>query len=379
MKQYQVSLVRGHKALPFSQLRASTTTLRVPQELFRPQNIKIGLRNSVAQLLFVAGLTVPGRRSRGHLSIVTFHRVLPEAERRAYPYPGLVVTPQELDELLTYFKHHFDCGTLESQHERYLSREGSARPLLALTFDDAQYDNHRYARPALARHNLKASFFVPVAVVERKELLWHDRLGFAILALLEQGRAGKELLMKVLFAAGLSGNRPGSLVRNIVQQAKGLALEARLRLVDALAETSGMAAPPEFARLMTLEELAGLAADGHEIGSHSMTHCLMPECDDHALAYELAESRRVLQMRLARPIESFCYPNGNSDARTANAVAKAGYRRAVTTTWGQNGPDTDCFQLSRCNMDAERVRDSNWKLVPALVAFRMSGLYPGLG
>jgi hypothetical protein len=35
------------------------------------------------------------------------------------------------------------------------------------------------------------------------------------------------------------------------------------------------------------------------------------------------ESRRVLQARLAQPIESFCYPNGNSDARTADAVAKA--------------------------------------------------------
>ena len=341
-------------------------------------SVKTMLRNSAAKILFLTGLTTPKRRGRGRLSIVTFHRVLPEAEQQAYPYPGLVVTPQELDAFLTYFAEYFDCGALAAQHEHFLSGESSARPLLALTFDDAQHDNHRYARPVLARHHVKASFFVPVAAVERRELLWHDRLGFAVLALLKQAHGGRARLMRVLAAAGLTGRGPRSLVENIVQESKGLALDARLRLVDALAEASGMAQAPGFARLMNFEELAELAADGHEIGSHSMSHCMMPECDDSALIYELAESRRVLQARIGQGIESFCYPNGNSDARTASAVAKAGYHRAVTTTWGRNGSEADPFQLRRCDMDAGRMRDSNGKLVPALVAFRMSGLYPGL-
>jgi peptidoglycan/xylan/chitin deacetylase (PgdA/CDA1 family) len=337
------------------------------------------LRNGVAQLLFRTGLTAPKRRSRGRFSIVTFHRVLEEAERRAYPFPGLVVTPQELDGFLAYLTRHFDCGALETQHERYLSGKVADRPLLALTFDDGQHDNHRNARPVLARHRVKASFFIPVTAVEKQELLWHDRLGFAILALLEQGQGGQERLLRVLSTAGISGNGPGSLVENAVQASKGLALEPRLRLVESLADASGVAGSPAFARLMNFGELAELAADGHEIGSHSMSHCLLPECDDRTLAFELAESRRVLQASLAQPIESFCYPNGDSDARTADAVAKAGYRRAVTTRWGRNGPDADRFRLRRCDMDAARMRDPGGKLVPALLALRMSGFHPGLG
>lgn len=339
---------------------------------------KTKLRNNVAKLLFLSGITSPKQRSRGRLSIVTFHRVLPEAERQAYPYPGLVVTPQELDAILTYLTEHFDCGALAIQHERHLRREGSARPLLALTFDDAQYDNHRNARPLLAEHQVKATFFAPVAAIERRELLWHDRLGFAALALLKQGHSGRNRLMRALAEAGLSGSGPRSIVENVVFASKGLALQARLHLVEALAEASGTDQAPEFARLMTFEELAELASDGHEIGSHSMTHCLMPECDDRALAYELSESRRVLQACIAQPIESFCYPNGNSDIRSAQAVANAGYRRAVTTTWGRNDLDADRFQLRRCDMNVERARDSNEQLVPAVLALRMSGFYPGL-
>jgi peptidoglycan/xylan/chitin deacetylase (PgdA/CDA1 family) len=341
--------------------------------------VKTMFRNSAAKLLFLAGLTTPKRRGSRRLSIATFHRVLPEAERQAYPYPGLVVTPQELDAFLTYFTEHFDCGALAPQHARYLSGENSARPLLALTFDDAQYDNYRYARPVLARHQVKASFFVPVMGVERQELLWHDRLGFAVLTMLKQENGGRERLMRILAEAGLSAGGPRSLVSNVVEASKGLTLEARLRLVEALAEASGATQAPSFARLMTFEELAELAADRHEIGSHSMTHCLMPECDDRALTYEVAESRHVLQDRIGQPIASFCYPNGNSDDRAANAVAQAGYRRAVTTAWGCNGREADRFQLRRYDMVAKHVQDSNGKFVPALLAFRMSGFYPGLG
>lgn len=347
--------------------------------ILKLMSAKFVLRNSIASILFTMRLTAPARRSCGHLSVVTFHRVLPEADRLNYPFPDLVVTPEELDSLLIYFTEYFDCGALMTQHERYLSGEITLRPLLAITFDDAQYDNYHYARSVLAQHQVRASFFVPVMAVERKELLWHDRLGFAILMLLKNVPDGRERLMHILAAAGLSVSGQHSLIGNIVEASKALTLATRLRLIEELVQASGEAQSPEFARLMTFAEIADLAADGHEIGSHSMTHCLMPECDDEALFYEVLESRRVLHDRLGLPIETFCYPNGNSDERAAKAVVNAGYRRAVTTTPGRNGRDGDCFQLHRYNMVAKRVQDSNGKFIPALLAFRMSGLYPGLG
>lgn len=332
------------------------------------------LRGGIAHLLFLTGLTTPGLRSNGHFTVVTFHRVLKEEERRTYPYPGLVVTPEELDSILTFLTDHFDCGTLATQHDRYLNDEYSERPLLAVTFDDAQYDNHLYAGPVLGRHRVKASFFAPVVAMERREYLWHDRLGFAILALLRQPEGGRTRVLRILAEAGLSIQGSPNLVQNAVQESKGLSLDERLRLIDALTKASEGAQPPGYARIMTFEELAELGADGHEIGSHSMTHCMMPECDDRTLDYELTVSRRVLQERLGQPIDSFCYPNGNCDARTARAVAKAGYRRAVTTRAGRNGRHSDPFQLFRFDMDAARINNSRGAISPALLAFRISGI-----
>lgn len=341
--------------------------------------IKNYLRNTVARLLFSTGITSPSLRGHGCLSIVTFHRVLPEAERQVYPFPGLAVTPEELDVFLNYFNKYFDCGALSTQHERYLSGDTFTRPLLAVTFDDAQYDNFINARPVLAKHKINASFFAPVEAVKKQELLWHDRLGFACLTLLNQANGGQEKLLHIISIAGMAVSNSIDLIENIVQASKALSLKARLSLVEALVEAAGTESTPEFARLMTFNELAELARDGHEIGSHSMTHCMMPECNDAALSYELSESRRILQENLGQTIETFCYPNGNCDNRTALAVASAGYRRAVTTTWGFNSKSSDRFRLRRCDMDAKRVQDTAGKFVPAMLAFRMSGFYPGLG
>jgi peptidoglycan/xylan/chitin deacetylase (PgdA/CDA1 family) len=333
------------------------------------------LRNGAARLLYLSGLTSPKRRARGRLSIVTFHRVLPARERDAYPYPGLVVTPEELDWLLGYFKAHFDCGPLASQHERHVRGERCARPLLALTFDDAQHDNYANARPILARRSLKASFFVPVVAVERQEPLWHDRLGFALLDLLGEDRKGLTRLAGPLATAGISIKAPGpNLVSDIAQAAKGLPPETRSRLVDGMFKQAAKPVPA-FARMMNFDEIAILAKEGHEVGSHSMTHRMMPECDDESLSYELVESQRVLELRTGTPIETFCYPNGDADERTSAAVAAAGYRRAVTTTWGDNGPDANPFALRRFDMDVSRMLDGRGKLVGATLAYRMSGFH----
>jgi len=70
-----------------------------------------------------------------------------------------------------------------------------------------------------------------------------------------------------------------------------------------------------------------------------MTNCLMPECDDQSLAYEISESKCIPETRLRLEIESFCYPNANSDQGTIRAVSAAGYPSAVTTTWEHNGAE----------------------------------------
>jgi peptidoglycan/xylan/chitin deacetylase (PgdA/CDA1 family) len=351
--------------------RLSFTGLKQARRLLSSNmRMKTAARNLLASALYWSGGSLPARHHLHKLSIVTFHRVLPAADKARYPYPGLVVTPDELDTLLGFFKEHFDCQPLGSQYLRFASGEPVTKPLLAVTFDDGQHDNFAYARPVLERHGLKATFFIPVCAIQDNALLWHDQLGFALQELMTTP-AGRRRAEAALVAAGIPAPAGQPLVVAAVRGAKLIPRARRLELVGELVSKTTNFAPPAFARMMTDAEIRMMADEGHEIGSHSMTHCLMPECSDSELAYEAGESARVLALMTGRPVHSFCYPNGDADERCIQAVAAAGYRCAVTTAHGNNQRHDAPFSLSRFDMDPARMTNSAGEITTAGIAFRM--------
>lgn len=94
-------------------------------------------------------------------------------------------------------------------------------------------------------------------------------------------------------------------------------------------------------------ELADLCRRGVLIGSHTVTHCRLAGCSDLRLNFELRESKRAIEARLA-PCETFAYPFGTADAvshRTTAAIIEAGYRCAFLTRqdFAPNHADIHCL------------------------------------
>ena len=152
-----------------------------------------------------------------------------------------------------------------------------------------------------------------------------------------------------------------------------------LRRLEQLEAVHRSEARPPWDGIMSWEQITELANEGFEIGSHSVSHSLLTQCTAEELAYEVRTSKSILEERLSRPVPSFCYPDGDHDDRVVGAAQRAGYTQAVTTTWGTNGPDSHPLRLKRCDMNAEHVRRRDGRLSRARLAWRLSGLYPGLG
>jgi hypothetical protein len=73
--------------------------------------------------------------------------------------------------------------------------------------------------------------------------------------------------------------------------------------------------------------LRALAAQGHEIASHTLSHPLaFARLSDARLRAELEGSRRVLEDASGSPVVGFRSPNFDLDERSLAAVAAAGYR-----------------------------------------------------
>lgn len=104
--------------------------------------------------------------------------------------------------------------------------------------------------------------------------------------------------------------------------------------------------------------LQSLAADGCEIGSHTLTHpeldCLSPR----AMRREVADSKARLEDVLQRPVPSFAYPHGYHDEQVRRAVVDAGYSSACAVRNALSHPRDDRFALARFTVtrDVDAVR-----------------------
>ncbi len=334
------------------------------------------VRDMFGAILLHTGITSPRRRLERRLTVVTFHRVLPQQLVREYPLPWLAVTPEQLAWFLEFFVEHFTIAPLCEHLTQRIETRPSTRPLLAVTFDDGQLDNFHYARPVLDRFAIRASFFVTVAAATHNAALWHDRVGFAYV------RAVREAPVRLTALFGEYGididlgdaMRPRTLVATLKRRTP----QERTSFANELEHVVSGTSRPCWDGMMSFSDMVELANDGHEIGSHGMTHECLPQCSGEALVIETVNSRRSLEHALGRSVVSFCYPNGDYDHRVVDAVRSAGYLQAVTTIFGANFIDDPAFTLRRFDVQSEYHYARTGALSRARTAWRMSGLYPGL-
>ncbi|MFZ5445421.1 MAG: polysaccharide deacetylase family protein [Myxococcota bacterium] len=87
-----------------------------------------------------------------------------------------------------------------------------------------------------------------------------------------------------------------------------------------------------------------MAAEGHEIGSHSLTHDLLTSLGAAALEAETGGSKAWLEVHVAPAVTSFASPAGAYDARTLAAISRH-YTSHRTVNPGPNYMGTSVFEL----------------------------------
>jgi peptidoglycan/xylan/chitin deacetylase (PgdA/CDA1 family) len=94
-------------------------------------------------------------------------------------------------------------------------------------------------------------------------------------------------------------------------------------------------------------ELRALAAEGFEIGAHSLTHPHLPAIGPDEARRQIEDSRRVIEDALGRAVVHFAYPFGAVDSAVRAKVAAAGYHTACTTRIGLSAAHEDPLMLQR--------------------------------
>lgn len=279
---------------------------------------------------------VRSRALRG-VTILMYHKVLPDDVAHLYPLRNLVVSRSRFERHARWLAERATCMTL-GQAMSTEPRERSARPRVCVTFDDGYIDNAQVAAPILDRAGLHATFFVTTGFVAGRPM-WFD---VAACAYDRLGASG----VREAIAGGAAPGADLSSLSSWLSWLKGLPTGAREGVVARLDHGLPRAREDIFGA-MGPSDLRDLASRGHEIASHTVTHPILPRCDDQRLRDEVTRSKGEIEAWIGAPVRSFCYPNGDADDRVVGAAREAGYAWACTTRRGINPPGTDPMRLRR--------------------------------
>jgi peptidoglycan/xylan/chitin deacetylase (PgdA/CDA1 family) len=325
------------------------------------RKLKRGLRSAADRAARLSGILARReRRQAVDLTVLTYHRVLPDEHCAQYPFPSLAMPESVFAEQVRWLAANVEVlplvEALEQLH-RERNRAPRTRPLLALTFDDGYRDSSEIAAGVLGTAGLRATFFVTTGFVGTEKLLWFDRAALLIAALPESSR--REVHAQVC-GPSAPGElpAPGSDGAAWVRAFKRCRPAQRRSLLEALESSAGGAPPSDGFQAMSVAELLGLQRSGHEIGSHTVSHELLSQLDDAELELELRGAQQALAGWMGSGVPGFCYPNGTHDARVSAAVARAGHAYACTTEQGTFRTGSDPMRVPRVDVVTDRVTDS---------------------
>ncbi len=305
--------------------------------------MKRRLRSCIDQVADWAGvLAAFERRMLRGVTVLMYHRVLPDAQCAEYPFHSLAMPASAFAAQVDWLSRHcrvmpvveaIDAISGGSPH----ADAKSGRPIVCVTFDDGYRDNFDVAAPVLESAGVRGTFFITTHAVETQTLLWYDAAAIACL----EGAA-----------KGIAGSMDAW-----IESLKQAPAEQREAIVQNIA-TAAHASPrrSQFA-MMTPDHVRTLAQRGHEIGSHTVTHPILPQLRDAQAASELMQSREALQAWTGMPVTGVAYPNGDHDDRIATLVAATGYAYACTTRPGMFEADHDPYRMPRMDITPQRVCD----------------------
>ncbi len=294
------------------------------------------------------------RMGRG-LTVLMYHRVLPAERCANYPFPSLVMPEAAFDQQMRWLSER--CHVQPLRDALGAVTAPSSRPRVAVTFDDGYADNHALAANILERHGLRGTFFVTTDFVASGTHLWFDRAALLL------GAASPQTARACWSEAGLAPTaaqlaEPPQDLGAWLEHLKLAPPARREAFLSDLERAAGGPPPLKGFEPLTRAQVADLHRRGHEVGSHSLSHPLLPQLDERALQHELSGSRVLLEEWIGARVHGFCYPNGDHDERSVQAVRAAGYAYACTTAPGLNRGG-DALRLTRCDITPQRVSDAS--------------------
>ncbi len=294
--------------------------------------------------------------ARARLSILIYHRVL----RTPDPIFHEEVHASLFDVQMRALREHFHVLPLSEAVDRL--RAGTLPPRAAcVTFDDGYRDNAEIALPILQRHGIPTTFFIAAGFLDGGRM-FNDTVIETLRAMPGDSVDLSDFGLERTSLATPADRRRA--IVGVLRAVKYLPPDQRTQAVDRLAARSGKDLPRDL--MMDSPQVKVLADAGMEIGAHTMNHPILKQVPVETARQEIAGSKARLEALVQRDVTLFAYPNGvpgkDYGPEHVPVVRDAGFKAAVSTSWGASDSGTDVYQLPRF---------TPWDRTPIKFALRM--------
>lgn len=178
-------------------------------------------------------------------------------------------------------------------------------------FDDGFKDVLLNAVPIMNRLNIRSTIFLVSGIFNETNMLWTI------------------LLRQALGKKGLSMREQS----NIIEELKYKTDNERL---EYMSQYSVADHKELFELFMNKADIVHLSKNGHDFGSHSVTHPRLSEASSEVVKYEITESKFQIEKLISKKINSFSFPYGRTTDNMLSDLEKAEYKYVVSKGKGLN-------------------------------------------
>jgi peptidoglycan/xylan/chitin deacetylase (PgdA/CDA1 family) len=211
----------------------------------------------------------------------------------------MTIRPDVFESQIVYLRRHHEILNLSEAVRRLARADKLRRPVAVITFDDAYRSVFDIAFPIMQKAGVPGCCFVATDLIDSDRRFQHD--------------------------------------------------------IDLIPDTE--------ARLMSWDQLARLAGEGWDIGSHSASHTRLSRCDSATVREELQRSRAAILQHLGIETSLIAYPFGGPHdlgEASRSMMAEVGYVACCSNHGGENRPGVSLLRLSRIDIGGPHPRYA-WK------------------
>lgn len=310
--------------------------------------VQVTMLRSIAKTCFACAYTWShgarfmqraGRKLGATPFIVGYHRVVENfAHSNTSTIPSMLISTAMLESHIDWLAKRFSFVTLDEIGLHLEDGVPFRRPVAALTFDDGYSDVYHHAFPLLKRKGVPAAIFVVTGLVGTGRPQIFDRFYLMLRSLERRGLPLSPTISAVLRS---KGEHSGSIERLTAAAVPEGAFELMTTLLNSMPQREIEATLAVLEKTIPLPEnqlhetppltwdmITTMHRAGVTIGSHTVSHRLLPIESSETVSFELINSKQTLETRLQAPVSHFAYPDGRFNPDVVTAVKAAGYRWA---------------------------------------------------